>query len=269
MRADAALPHQQAFRRGPRGKLLGRREIGGEGFQVAVVHPDEPRGKPRRAVHFGGVVDFDQHIHRMVERGRLDLGHDAVIERRDDDQDGIGTERACFGDLPRVDHEILAQDGQVAGLAGGDEVILMALEIGRIGQHGKACRAPCGIGPGMRRRLEIGADQALRRRGFLDLGNKSEPVILRAGECSLKPARRGLRTDRGFEIGQRAFLLGGSHLFALGGADFFQLVHVKRSVRSSRAGGSGQRRNRAPRQRSGRLRSNRRSGRRRSAWRMR
>ena len=48
-----------------------------------------------------------------------------VVERGDDQQDRVGADRARFGDLPRIDHEILAQDRQAHGGARGDQIIVV------------------------------------------------------------------------------------------------------------------------------------------------
>ena len=113
-----------------------------------------------RAFHFGFVVDFDQDVHRVFARGGFDFGHLRVIECGDDDQDGVGADRAGFGALPWVDHEILADYRQVAGCACGDHVVFVALEIGRVGQDRQACRAAGLVGAGVVGGVEVGADQA-------------------------------------------------------------------------------------------------------------
>ena len=46
-----------------------------------------------------------------------------------------GADCARFGTLPWIDHEVLADHRQVAGCAGCDQVVLMALEVRRVGQH--------------------------------------------------------------------------------------------------------------------------------------
>ena len=88
---------------------------------------------------------------------------DAIIERGDDDQDRIGADRARFGDLPWIDHEILAQRRQIAGGARGDQIILMPLEIRRVGEHRQAGGAARGIGAGVIGGVEIVADQSFGR----------------------------------------------------------------------------------------------------------
>ena len=68
---------------------------------------------------------------------------------------------ARFRHLIGVEHEILAQHRQRGRRARRHHEIEMALERGRVGQHRQAGRAAGLIGPRQRRRIEIGADQAL------------------------------------------------------------------------------------------------------------
>ena len=82
-----------------------------------------------------------------------------------------GTEGAGFGDLPRVDHEILAQDGQIAGRPGFDEVVFVTLKIGSIGQDRETGSSASRVGAGMRGRLKIFSNQSLGRGSFLDFRN--------------------------------------------------------------------------------------------------
>ncbi len=112
MGVDTAFTHQQGTLGRQRREALGGGKVGAEAPQVAVVDPDHTRAEAVGALHFGLVVDFDQHVHPAFERGGLHLGHVRVVERGDDDQDGVGADRAGFGDLPRIDHEVLAQHRQ-------------------------------------------------------------------------------------------------------------------------------------------------------------
>ena len=73
-----------------------------------------------------------------------------VVERGDDDQDRVGADARGLGDLPGIDHEVLAQDGQRHGVAGGDQIVVGALEIGLVGQDRQAGRAARLIGAGVR-----------------------------------------------------------------------------------------------------------------------
>ena len=70
--------------------------------------------------------------------------------------------RAAFDHLVGVDDEILAQHRQAGGGARRDQILVAALEIGRVGQHREAGRAARLIGAGEGGGIEIGADQARR-----------------------------------------------------------------------------------------------------------
>ena len=119
-----------------------------------------------------------------------------VVERGHDDQDAVGAMGAGFDHLIGVEHEILAQHRQVGRRARRDHEIEMALERRRVGQHRQARRAAGLIGLGQRRRIEIGADQPLGRRGLLHLGDQR--IV----------AARKLFPDRAHEAARRRGRLG-------------------------------------------------------------
>ena len=54
-------------------------------------------------------MDFDQHVHPVLDGGGLDLGQRGILERGDDQQDRVGAHPARFGHLPRVEDEILPE----------------------------------------------------------------------------------------------------------------------------------------------------------------
>ncbi len=78
---------------------------------------------------------FNQHGHAEAGGQGFEFGQRRVIERGDDQQDGVGTHRAGFIDLIRVDHEVLAQHRQGAGGAGGLEIFRGALEKLPVSEH--------------------------------------------------------------------------------------------------------------------------------------
>src|SRR5580704_16494061 len=155
----------------PRQPLAGgKRRL--EGFQVAVVDADQPRLQPQRAVELIFVMHFDERIH--AERGgrRFELGRAGVVDRGHDDQNAVGATSTRLGHLIRIVHEILAQHRQRHGAARRAQMIEMALERRRVGQHRKAGGAACFVGLGQRRRIEVVANKALRRARLLDLRNQ-------------------------------------------------------------------------------------------------
>ena len=67
--------------------------------------------------------------------------------------------------------------GSTARFARRFEIGELALEGRPVGQHRQAGRAAVLIGLGQRRRIEIGADQALRRARLLDLGDQRDAAL--------------------------------------------------------------------------------------------
>ena len=170
-------------------------------------------------------MDLEQHVHAVRKRGILDIPGRGIIERRHDDQDAVGAMSAGLDHLIGVVHEILAQHRQRRGGARGDHEVEMALERRRVGQHRQARRAAGLIGPRQRRRIEIGADQAFRRRGLLHFRDQ-RVVAAREffADRADKTARRRRRLRQRFDAGKRMRALGGGDLLALVGFDLGQDV---------------------------------------------
>ena len=296
-RRDVGLPHQaladqegaDAGRRQPldvgmgEDAAFGRRRCGRSGSaaraardtasEVSKVRrsrlltPIEPCVERQGALQLALVVDLDQHVHAEVRApSRSSARASASVDARHDDQDAVGApgarldrpDRARTGSpcAGRAGREAVARRGQILG---------PALERGRVGQHREAGRAALRIGAGERRRIEIGADQALRGARLLDLGDqrrtaggeltpRSRPRS-RAGEGPRAPAARiASRRDRG---------LGGRDLPPLVGLDPGEdVAHAASAVRDGdkaverRPGGAA---SRPPARRARRLRAGRRA----------
>ena len=165
-----------------------------------------------------------------------------VVDRRHDDQDAVGAPGARFRDLIGLEHEILAQRRQGGRGARGGQEFGLALERRRVGQHREAGRAARLIGARERRRIEVGADQALRRARLLDLGDQR---VVAGRELALD-RRAGSRAAAGaalaprFDLGERARALGRGDLLALVGLDLLRGCRswLRRSRRRS-AGRAG------------------------------
>ena len=215
-RRQAALGHEGAVLGRMRDKVVCPREIDGEVAQVAVVDADQPRLQLQRAVQFGAVVDLHQHVHAAIHRRRLDLGRLRVVERGHDDQNGVGTDRPRLGRLPRIDQEILADDGQVDGGACGDQIGVGPPEPMLVGQHRQAGGTAGGIGAGVRGRIEILADHALGGARLLDLGDQREAGRGLRVQRGAKPAWLRDGGDPGVEVAQRGGGLARGDFGALG-----------------------------------------------------
>ena len=100
------------------------------------------------------------------------LARRSVVDGSHDDEDAVCAPRPRLEHLVGVEHEVLAQRRQARRLACSGQEFGPPLKRGRVGQHGKTGGAACLIGAGERRRIEIGADQSLRRARLLDLGDK-------------------------------------------------------------------------------------------------
>ena len=110
-----------------------------------------------------------------------------------DDEDAVGAPGARLVDLVGLEHEILAQRRQRHRRARLRQEFRRALEGGRVGQHREAGRAARRIGARQRRRVEIGADQALRRARLLDLGDQPDAVGRDAPLAALRESRAAAR----------------------------------------------------------------------------
>ena len=124
-------------------------------------------------------------------RGRVvDAGHD--------DQDAVGAPGARLRDLIGLVHEVLAQRRQRGGVARGGQELGPALERRRVGEHRQAGRAAGLVGARQRRRIEIGADQSLRRARLLDLGDQR---IVAGRKLALDRREEAARRRRGLGRG--------------------------------------------------------------------
>ena len=96
----------------------------------------------------------------------------------------------------------------------------MALKRGRVRQHGKAGSTSGLVGLGKRGRIEVGTNEPLGGRGFLDFGNQRIFAVLKlAADRPDKTARRGSGFRQGLDARKRMGALGGRDLLALVGLD--------------------------------------------------
>ena len=219
-RKDAALADHQPVARNQRRQRLAGRKRGLEGAQVAVVDADHRRPQFQGAIELGTIMDLDQHVHAVGRTRVLDILRRGIVERGHDDQDAIGAMRARFRHLIGVEHEILAQHGQIGGGARGHHEIEMTLEGGGIGQHREAGRAAGFIGLRKDGRIEIGADQPLGGRGLLHLRDQRVVAArVLALDRTDEAARRGCSLGACLDLGERLRALGGGDLLALVGLD--------------------------------------------------
>src|SRR5579862_2344090 len=243
-REDAALADDDAVGRHAPRQLLAGRKRRRKRFQVAIVDADQPRFKPQRTRELFLIMHFDERIHAERGSGRFQLGRAGVVDRRHDDQDAISAVSARFSDLIRVVHEILAQHRQRHGAARNAQMIEMALERRRIGQHRKAGGAAGFISLGQCRRIEIVANEALRWARLLDLGDQRKLAGLEPPFDGVQKTARWARSlGVAFDRVERARKLCGDDLRALVGADLLQNISHRSTPRSAGRDGLRLRRN--------------------------
>ena len=175
-------------------------------------------------------MDFDQHVHAVVDRRVLDVLGGGIVERRHDDQDAVGAVGAGLDHLIGIEHEILAQHRQICRRARRHHEIQMALERRRIRQHRKTRRAAGLIGSCQRRRIEIGADQSLRGRSLLHLGNQRIIAVRQLfPDRTHEAARRRGGPGAGLDVCKRMRAFGAGDLLALVSLDLAQDVRHRKT----------------------------------------
>ena len=97
-------------------------------MQVAVVDAHQRCFQGEGIVHFLAVVNLDQHVQANFMGDAFQLLHLVPGQAGGDQQDAVGANSPALVDLIRRHHEVLADDRQAAGGAGGLEVVFMTLE---------------------------------------------------------------------------------------------------------------------------------------------
>ncbi|MNS69149.1 hypothetical protein D3C72_1024550 [compost metagenome] len=170
-------------------------------------------------------MHLDQHIH--AERKSLILKPFRLVvgKRGHDEENAVRAPGTGFMHLVSIEHEILAQRRQSAGIAGGGQEFRCALKARRIRQNRQTSGATGFIGGGQRRRIEIRTDQALGGARLLDFGDQPELAFgLLCPQRFIKAAGRALVCGHGLQIGQRNLRLGGGDFLALVSLDLFENV---------------------------------------------
>ena len=67
MAVEPAFGNQQAVGVDPAGEAFAHVERNFQGFQVAIVDPQQRGAQPVGALELFGVVDLDQHVHAPIE----------------------------------------------------------------------------------------------------------------------------------------------------------------------------------------------------------
>ena len=156
-------------------QLVGRPHVDGPLVEVAVVDPDHLGVELKRALELAVVVDLDQAVE--VEPPRLVVDRARARRRSsaaDDQQHRVGAVDRGLVQLVRIDDEVLAEDRQLARLAGGAQVVERAAEALLLGQDRERRGAAPLVGADPIDDLGRGGDVAGARRAALELGDHRE-----------------------------------------------------------------------------------------------
>lgn len=158
------------------GELFGGGEVGGEGFEVAVINADEVGSEVEGGFHFGEVVDFDEDVELDFFGDFVEFGELVFFEGGDDEEDGVSAGDAGFVDLAFVAGEVFTEEGDGGDFRDVDEVGEVALEVFFIGEDGHAGGSAVDVSFGLAEGVEIGIDDAGGGGGFFDFGDDAELV---------------------------------------------------------------------------------------------
>ncbi len=183
---DAGLGDGEDVLRDLGDDFFGEGEVDLEGGEVAVVDAEDLGVEAEGALELGLVVDFEEG----VEAGELgtvaQAGEGVVVQGADDEEDGAGAGLGGLDDLDGIDHEVLAQAGDVA--AGGDlelddvpEVAEGAAEEFFVGEDGDGVGAGVGVAAGLLRGVSGFLDGAGGGGAALDFGDDAEAAGLAKG----------------------------------------------------------------------------------------
>ena len=169
-------------------------------MQVAVIDADQRGRELEGEVELRAIVYFGEHRHVERNRRSFEIAHLRQLERRHDEQNAIGTHGARLVHLEGIDHEILAQSGEVAGRSRCSKVLGTTLKETRVGEHREAGRPVLRVGAGDRCRIEPRAKNALARTRLLDLGDHRR---LPGGDFQAQGADKIPRFSRRFRLAPR------------------------------------------------------------------
>src|SRR5256885_6371549 len=217
-REDSAFRYRQPVGRNARQEVESRLKRDVERAQAAVVDSDQGCRKSESPVQLRGVVHFDQNVHAELVCAGLECGQSCILERGNDQENAIRTERFRLQDLLLIDHKILAQSRQAASLARCDQMLQTSLEIIAIGQYRKTRRASGFVTPGDGGRIENRPQYALARARLLDLRDHGgAPGSDLGAKRACKIARRRRCRGTFAHLAQGNSCLRGGKLLGLGG----------------------------------------------------
>src|SRR5579859_289566 len=110
---NAALGHTQHMVGNAGGHVTERVQADLKSLEITAVHADNVGPALQRASQLLFIVDFAQCV-EVQGAGKIEQAPERfVVQRSQNQQDGIGMMGACFGDLKFVDDEVFAQAWQL------------------------------------------------------------------------------------------------------------------------------------------------------------
>ena len=211
-----------------RHQALAQAKVRLENGQVPVVDPDKSGSVSRGPLDLRFGMNLEKRVKPCGLGGIVEQADLGIVQGTDDDQDGACAGLPGFEHLERMDHEVLAQAGEMGG--GRPQVgahVLKILERSPkklcIGQDGKGVGARLLVGPRLVDRRGIQGNITCRGGSPLDLGDHGKPSV-----GSAKRSGKGRGLSQGC-VQPRKFPFGnppkpGGYLPALPFHDLGQLV---------------------------------------------
>src|SRR5215831_17297648 len=124
-----------------------------------------------RASHADAVLLILSALDDTVFRSLLERAKDCVVQRRQDQQDGVSVAGSCLQQLELVEDEIFAQAGQARRHGCFEKILERSLEVLLVGQNReRRCAAPGQLAGELRHGKRL-PQQAFGRGCLLDLSN--------------------------------------------------------------------------------------------------
>ncbi|MNC31842.1 hypothetical protein D3C75_801780 [compost metagenome] len=161
-------------------------DIRHEGMKIPVIDADKGHAQFKGTLQLGPVMNLHQDIQPDILRDGQKLLHLLRLQDGCDQQHRVRPQEPCFIYLTVVDGKILAQKRKVYGLPYGPQIVIAALEIIRVRQHGDAIRACAAVGFRQPYRMEVLPDEALGGGGFFHLGNQAHRPVAASAQLLSK-----------------------------------------------------------------------------------
>jgi hypothetical protein len=157
------------------------------------------------------VVDLDQAVEVQPAGLSVELRQAPVVEDASYQQHRVGPVHRRLVELVGIDDEVLAQDRQVAGVAGGAQVLERPAEVALVGEHRERRRAAALVGAHLGRDGSRGGDIPGAGRAALELGDQREPG---PHQGLVERAVLAARGQAGFEVRLRRLAAALLHPFS-------------------------------------------------------